>query len=147
MRTTETNKQMNKQTNKQNKQLRPQKEHMVQVLPWYLMKSLRIQVQNIVQLINFSCSLYFIIESYSPTATVWRTGKTAFTASLTTNFRNKVPLCRLLAFESKVESVQGRKSFLQGKITSLDGKTVYAEGNGLWIESPKITSIHMKSFL
>jgi len=75
---------------------------------------------------------------------VWCTQRTAFTASLTLNYKHMTPLNTWLYFESSIEKIDGKKIFMNGCITSppdAEKKLVYSEASGIWIENRYLNAI------
>lgn len=62
----------------------------------------------------------------------WIAGHSVMTASMTIDYRNRVPLGVIATFEGWVDKVKGRKVFPRSKLVGTDG-TLYAEGSGLFI--------------
>jgi len=60
-------------------------------------------------------------------------GLPAMTASLTLQYRRPTPLFRDLAFEVRIEQVEGRKIDVQGELRDALTEAVYVEGDGLFI--------------
>ena len=65
----------------------------------------------------------------------WVAGYPVVVGNLNVNFRNLLPLERVVTVESRIVSVEGRKVMVHGRVCS--GETVYAEGECLCITLPE----------
>jgi acyl-coenzyme A thioesterase PaaI-like protein len=64
----------------------------------------------------------------------WAIGRPAVVANLNVNFRNQLPLQKVVTVESKIISVEGRKVMVHGRIFC--GKTTYAAAECLCVTLP-----------
>jgi len=64
----------------------------------------------------------------------WAIGCPAVVANLNVNFRNQLPLQKVVTVESKIISVEGRKVMVHGRIFC--GKTTYAAAECLCVTLP-----------
>ncbi len=62
----------------------------------------------------------------------WVGGYSVVAARITINFREMLPLCREVQFESWVQKVEGKKILTRSRLFGADG-TLFGDGSGLFV--------------
>lgn len=73
-------------------------------------------------------------ESLARTAILSLPSKIGVTANLKVNYRAPLPADQFIMIKSTLNSLNGRKAFVNASLTSLDSKTLFADAQSLFIE-------------